>query len=45
MSVYIWLKYWLKIYWGLNSGVIMILQQDEQELTQENTGISYIVFL
>lgn len=23
----------------------MILQQDEQELTQENTGISHIVFL
>lgn len=47
MSAYTWLKYWLKVYWGQSCRVIMILHQNEQKLTQENTGVTsaHIPFL
>lgn len=45
MTAYILLKFWFKVYWGLSSGVIMVLHQNQQKLTQEDAGVSYIPFL
>lgn len=45
MIAYILLKFWFKVYWGLSSGVIMVLHQNQQKLTQEDADVSYIPFL